>query len=154
MIIHSLNDVKTAAQNLASFHNHCLDISFSSENLRKYNSISKQYEQKYSELKSIGRYIRKRKNKGIFWISVSGADKRILGTVRRFYKNFKQYHTIEIWVVSWKFTATIILSWHLISLLQFILNGFIMVIRLDDYYFWKKHLRKIIITLRFVKHFL
>ena len=64
--IHSLNDVKTAAQNLASFHNHCLDISFSSENLRKYNSISKQYEQKYSELKSIGRYIRKRKNKGIF----------------------------------------------------------------------------------------
>lgn len=32
--IHSLNDVKTAAQNLASFHNHCLDISFSSENLR------------------------------------------------------------------------------------------------------------------------
>ena len=64
--IQSLNDVKTAAQNLASFHNHCLDISFSSENLRKYNSISKQYEQKYSELKSIGRYIRKRKNKGIF----------------------------------------------------------------------------------------
>ena len=64
--IHSLKDVKIAAQNLAGFHNHCLDISFSSENLRKYTSISRQYGQKYSELKSIGRYIQKRKKKGIF----------------------------------------------------------------------------------------
>lgn len=64
--IHSLKDIKIAAENLASFHNHCLDISFSSDNLRKYSSISRQYEQKYSELKSISRYIRKRKKKGIF----------------------------------------------------------------------------------------
>lgn len=64
--IHSLKDIKIAAENLASFHNHCLDISFSSDNLRKYPSISKQYEQKYCELKSISRYIRKRKKKGIF----------------------------------------------------------------------------------------
>ena len=64
--IHSLKDIKAAAKNLASFHNHCLDISFSSENLKKYTSISKQYEQKYTELKRIERYIKKRKNKGIF----------------------------------------------------------------------------------------
>ena len=51
---------------LKYFHNHCLAISFSSENLRKYTSISTYYEQKYLELKSIARYIRKRKKKGIF----------------------------------------------------------------------------------------
>lgn len=64
--IHSLKDIKISAQNLASFHNHCLDICFSSDSLRKYTSISRQYEQKYSELKSIKRYIKKRKKKGIF----------------------------------------------------------------------------------------
>ena len=64
--IHSLKDIKIAAKNLASFHNHCLDISFSSDNLKRYTSISSQYQHKYSQLKSIGRYIRKRKNKGVF----------------------------------------------------------------------------------------
>ena len=64
--IHSLRDIRTCATNLANFHNHCLDISFSTENLKKYSSISKHYDRKYSELKSIGRYISKRKNKGIF----------------------------------------------------------------------------------------
>ena len=64
--IHALKDIRSSAENLASFHNHCLAISFSSENLRKYTSISTYYEQKYLELKSIARYIRKRKKKGIF----------------------------------------------------------------------------------------
>ena len=36
------------------------------KNLRKYTYISTYYEQKYLELKSIARYIRKRKKKGIF----------------------------------------------------------------------------------------
>ena len=64
--IHALKDIRSSAENLASFHNHCLAISFSSENLRKYTSISTYYEQKYLELKSNARYIRKRKKKGIF----------------------------------------------------------------------------------------
>ena len=64
--IHALKDIRSSAENLASFHNHCLAISFSSENLRKYTSISTYYEQKYLELKSIARYIRKRKKKGVF----------------------------------------------------------------------------------------
>lgn len=64
--IHSLKDIKIAAKNLANFHNHCLAIPFTTQNLRKYISISNQYQQKYSELKSIHRYIRKKKNKGIF----------------------------------------------------------------------------------------
>lgn len=64
--IHSLKDIQIAAKNLANFHNHCLDIAFSSEYLRKYSSISTRYHQKYTELKSIERYIKKRKNKGVF----------------------------------------------------------------------------------------
>lgn len=64
--IHALKDIRSAAENLADFHNHCLDISFPSENLRKYTSIAQYYNHKYAELKSIHRYIRRRKNKGIF----------------------------------------------------------------------------------------
>lgn len=64
--IHSLKDLKIAASNLAIFHRCCQNLTFSSENLRNYDSISKRYQQKYLELKSIARYIRSRKNKGTF----------------------------------------------------------------------------------------
>ncbi len=64
--IHSMNDVQTAAANLGIFHRTSKDISFPSKNLRKYTSIHKHYQQKYSEMKSISRYIRNKKNKGTF----------------------------------------------------------------------------------------
>ena len=47
--IHALKDIRSSAENLASFHNHCLAISFSSENLRKYTCIASYYGQKYLE---------------------------------------------------------------------------------------------------------
>ena len=64
--IHSPKDVQTASANLGIFHRTSKDISFPSKNLRKYSSIYEQYQQKYSEMKSIARYIRNKKNKGTF----------------------------------------------------------------------------------------
>lgn len=64
--IHSLKDLKVAASNLGIFHRCCQNLTFSCENSRNYDSIHKRYQQKYSELKSIARYIRSRKSKGTF----------------------------------------------------------------------------------------
>ncbi len=64
--IHSLRDLKAAASILGRLHKSSADLSFSSDNLRKYTSIYKHYQHKYSETKSIGRFIRGKKNKGAF----------------------------------------------------------------------------------------
>lgn len=64
--IHSLKDIKTAASSLASLHYISTDLTFSSDYLHKYTSICRHYHQKYTEIKSIFRYIKKKKNKGTF----------------------------------------------------------------------------------------
>lgn len=64
--IHSLKDLKNASRTLGSLHKISSDLTFSSDNLRKYTSVYKHYQQKYSEMKSIHRFIRGKKNKGTF----------------------------------------------------------------------------------------
>lgn len=64
--IHSLKDIRIAAGNLARFHRLSKDISFHVPFLRKYTSISDRYHQKYMEMKSIFRYIRRKGTKGEF----------------------------------------------------------------------------------------
>ncbi|WP_230973615.1 phosphotransferase [Anaerostipes faecalis] len=64
--IHSLKDLQIAASNLGMLHRISLNLSFPMKNIKKYLSIPKQYQQKYSEMKSIYRFIRNKKNKGTF----------------------------------------------------------------------------------------
>ncbi|GFO86373.1 MULTISPECIES: phosphotransferase [Anaerostipes] len=64
--IHSLKDLKAAACTLGNLHKISAELSYSSDHLRKYTSVFKHYQQKYSEMKSISRFIRGKKNKGTF----------------------------------------------------------------------------------------
>lgn len=64
--IHSLKDLKASAGILGNLHKISAELSYSSDHLRKYTSIYKHYQQKYSEIKSISRFVRGKKNKGTF----------------------------------------------------------------------------------------